>query len=150
MNLENILTIALKVFALLLSSGALTAIIAYFKAKKAGDAKAKHDAEAAIAAAKETLVAGLPALVTEAELMFGKGAGALKLANVTLWAQDRIAGLLPDALRQAIPTEWISAQVDEALKAMRKLWAEKPELIDGKLASPIGFAAPAAEEGAAG
>ena len=130
MTFESIINLVLKALAIVISSGAAAAAWRYIKAKRAKDAAAIDDAARAVAAAKAAVISALPALVTDAERLFGPGAGALKLSQVTAWAQEKAAALLPDALRQAMPPEWIAQAVDDALRKTRKLWAEKPELIE--------------------
>jgi len=77
------------------------------------------------AALEAAICAILPILVTEAEKLFGDGAGPIKLS----WVINKIYEKLPAALTAQISQDKLAALVDKALDKLRPLWADKPGLL---------------------
>jgi len=75
--------------------------------------------------ARNMLEQMLPALVTEAERLFGLGAGPIKLSYVL----EKVYATLPDAHRLSFTPDQLGGMVDKALGIAKALWVQNPSLI---------------------
>ncbi|MDR1465175.1 MAG: hypothetical protein LBJ11_07760 [Oscillospiraceae bacterium] len=121
------LTATLQGLALLLAlSGAALLFWRWLRARK-GAGQAELDA---IDKAKNTLEhladSILFGAVTEAERTYGGGTGELKRSLVI----QQLIALLPESLRDKIDLAWAGTLVDKAVEAAKKIWQQKPKMLD--------------------
>ena len=65
-------------------------------------------------------------LFTDAEKTFGGGTGSLKLS----WVLDKLIAKLPVWVTELINTEWLTEQVELALKRAQAEWTSNPALLN--------------------
>lgn len=65
-------------------------------------------------------------LFTDAEKTFGGGTGSLKLS----WVLDKLIAKLPMWVTKLIDTEWLTEQVELALKRAKNEWTSNPALLN--------------------
>jgi len=100
--------------------------------KRAATAPAQEAAKAP-AAARDTKLARamleqmLPSLVTEAERVYGLGAGPVKLSYVL----EKVYARLPDAYKMFFTPDQLGGMVDKALAIAKEMWLRNPSLIAG-------------------
>ena len=100
------------------------------KPGKRAAAPAQEAAKAPAAARDTKLVRAmleqmLPSLVTEAERVYGLGAGPVKLSYVL----EKVYARLPDAYKMFFTPDQLGGMVDKALAAAKEMWVRNPALI---------------------
>ena len=71
------------------------------------------------------ITAVLPALVTEAERLFGLDTGMIKLS----WVVEQVYDRLPETVTSWVSAKQIERLIEAALKKTRPAWVRKPGLI---------------------